>query len=483
MGLDLLEQIKQWHEEDEFDKIIDRIQQIPASDRSYELTGQLGRALNNDQRYREALLQLDSIAGQGQDDAVWHFRRGYGLYHLALYDQALAAFEWADRLEPGDERTLDFLEWTRPKAAKMEEMRKRWLTDKENEMNNRNNDRGLSGAGQSAGEGAGGSNDKAGTESFAGFDPDAFWEENSEYTLKNLLSKPVNDEMILSIEQELGYKLPQSYIALMETRNGGVPVNTNFPTTEATSWAEDHIAITSIMGIGREKTYSLGGDLGSRFMIEEWGYPDIGIVICDCPSAGHDVVMLDYRFCGPDGEPSVVHVDQEGDYEITYLAHSFEAFVRGLVNDEAYDTSEEDKQDDLRKVAEAPFSPLLAELVAAAESEVENLEGTIRRICTDLVQDKGYFALHADERSTLLYDVQFWLYTLSHPETSRQKYLDEYSKMIAFGGEFGTGGYAPGFISDWLDDRLKRGMILEHGEGRLSMSSDAVAELIAKLNA
>jgi hypothetical protein len=74
--------------------------------------------------------------------------------------------------------------------------------------------------------------------------------------------------------------------------------------------------------------------LGSSFMIEEWGYPNIGIVICDCPSAGHDVVMLDYRLCGPEGEPSVVHVDQENDYEITYLAPDFETFVRGLVDEE-----------------------------------------------------------------------------------------------------------------------------------------------------
>ena len=65
-------------------------------------------------------------------------------------------------------------------------------------------------------------------------------------------------------------------------------------------------------------------------MIAEWEYPAIGVAICDCPSAGHDMIFLDYRACGSQGEPAVVHVDQENDYKITHLADSFEEFIRGL---------------------------------------------------------------------------------------------------------------------------------------------------------
>ena len=72
-------------------------------------------------------------------------------------------------------------------------------------------------------------------------------------------------------------------------------------------------------------------------MMEEWEYPDIGVYFADCPSAGHDLVALDYRKNGPTGEPEVVHVDQEDDYKVTYLAASFEEFINGLVSDEEFE--------------------------------------------------------------------------------------------------------------------------------------------------
>ena len=184
---------------------------------------------------------------------------------------------------------------------------------------------------------------------FAGFDFSGFWDDN-EYSLEAYVNDPPLDELIASVEKELGYKLPASYIWLMQHHNGGMPVNTCFATNEPTSWAENHIAITGIFGIGREKSYSLCGELGSQFMIDMWEYPAIGVAICDCPSAGHDMVFLDYRACGPQGEPSVVHVDQENDYKITHLADSFEEFIRGLKEESYFDASEEEtSQDDTKE--------------------------------------------------------------------------------------------------------------------------------------
>lgn len=171
---------------------------------------------------------------------------------------------------------------------------------------------------------------------FENFDFTDFWDD-CDYSIENYIEEAPSEELIAEIEKELGYKLPASYIWLMKQHNGGLPKRTAFPTTVSTSWASDHIAITGIMGIGRKNIYSICGELGSQFMIDEWEYPAIGVAICNCPSAGHDMVFLDYRECGIQGEPKVVHIDQEADYEITPLADNFEEFIRGLVSQKKFD--------------------------------------------------------------------------------------------------------------------------------------------------
>ena len=162
------------------------------------------------------------------------------------------------------------------------------------------------------------------------FDFNGFWKDD-EYSLANYVEEPPSDELILEIEQELGYKLPQSYVALMKQHNGGLTHKTCYPMTGHTGWADDHTAIRGIKGIGRIKIYSLCGQAGSQYMINEWGYPQIGVMICDTPAGGHTIIMLDYRKCGKDGEPEVVLVDEEDNYSINFVAKDFETFVRGLV--------------------------------------------------------------------------------------------------------------------------------------------------------
>ena len=179
---------------------------------------------------------------------------------------------------------------------------------------------------------------------FDGFDFTDFWDD-CDYSLKDYIEPEPRDELVADIERELGYKLPASYIWLMKRHNGGVlGERCCFPTETPTTWAEDHVSVKSIKGIGREKIWSVCGKFGSKFMINEWEYPPIGVAIGDCPSAGHDMIFLDYRECGPQGEPQVVHVAQEDDYHITPLADNFEEFIRGLVSEENFeDYGEEDE--------------------------------------------------------------------------------------------------------------------------------------------
>lgn len=168
------------------------------------------------------------------------------------------------------------------------------------------------------------------------FDVADFWED-SDYAREQYVDVAPGAETVASVEAALGYRLPASYVALAQVQNGGMPKRTNHRTAERTSWAPDHVAITGIFSIGQSQRYSLLGEVGSRFWIEEWGYPDIGVYFADCPSAGHDMLCLDYRTCGPEGEPCVVHIDQEWDYKVTFVAPTFAAFIRGLEDDDAFD--------------------------------------------------------------------------------------------------------------------------------------------------
>jgi hypothetical protein len=170
---------------------------------------------------------------------------------------------------------------------------------------------------------------------FADFDLAGFWKP-SEYAFEQYVGAPLTDKAVAAVERKLGYKLPLSYVEFMRFQNGGIPHRKRHRTKERTSWSEDHIAITGLHSIGGDKEYSLLGPLGSQFWVEEWDYPPIGVYFATCPSAGHDMVCLDYRECGPRGEPQVVHIDQEWDYEIVFVAENFEAFIRGLEDESAF---------------------------------------------------------------------------------------------------------------------------------------------------
>lgn len=303
---------------------------------------------------------------------------------------------------------------------------------------------------------------------------DSFWDDADSFTSP----LPLTDNMVSRTEALLGYKLPESYITLLKSRNGGTPINDCFPTKEPTSWSGDHIAITGIRGIGGQWGVD-SEELGSRFMVEEAGYPDIGIVVCECPSGGHDAVMLDYTLCGKSGEPRVMHVDVESD-RITFLAPDFETFIRGLVNADVYDTSEEDFKRDFAAIDAGKFSDLLANL--CRKSNLPGIEPAIRRICKAILAEKGYFALHADALSYLVYDIQFLLFSDQNVVTGKEQYLKIYPSMLALptDGEFTTGGYAPAFVEDWFKERVQTRKIIS-SSGRLCLNAEFRKELEKKV--
>lgn len=302
---ELLERLEAWHEQDEFEEIVDAITEIKEEERDYALVSHLGRALNNLERYEEAVEQFLSVAEEGQDDPLWHYRIGLAYYYLEQYEHAREAFEKADRLEPGDEDTQEFLEWIRSKTK----------TDEK--------------AVETAQSAAG---TPIETASIGEAEIGDFWDDHAE-TAEQFVLAPPTDEQIAAVEEQLVFKLPASYIKMMKLHNGGVPRYRYFAVSDADATEKRRIEVSGMLGIGREKRHSLCGEAGSRFIIEQGGYPEIGVVLCECPGES-EVVMLDYRTAGNAGEPEVVHIDKNQGYKITWLAPDVDTFIRGLVNEE-----------------------------------------------------------------------------------------------------------------------------------------------------
>ena len=171
---------------------------------------------------------------------------------------------------------------------------------------------------------------------FSAADLAGLWSDHPYYAEEYTEPAPT-PELVAEVERELGVRLPAAYVELAQHRNGGGLARDACPSPEPTSWAEDRVGVTGIFAIGRTSRCSLLGEAGQELWVHEWEYPRIGVYFADCPSAGHDMIALDYRACWPEGEPTVVHVDQERDYAVTELAPSFEEFIRRLGPEAAYD--------------------------------------------------------------------------------------------------------------------------------------------------
>lgn len=162
------------------------------------------------------------------------------------------------------------------------------------------------------------------------------WFDESDY----FTGPPLTDDMIQTAEAVLGYQLPPAYVNLLRVKNGGCPKHNCCPTQEPTGWADDHVEIDDICGLGG--SHGVDSEFGSRYMIGEWGYPDVGVVIGYTPSAGPEAIILDYSLCGRQGEPRVIYANVEtadGEADIVVLAPDFATFLRSLVDRSAFEVS------------------------------------------------------------------------------------------------------------------------------------------------
>ncbi|MET9955836.1 SMI1/KNR4 family protein [Streptomyces sp. NPDC006339] len=159
-----------------------------------------------------------------------------------------------------------------------------------------------------------------------------FWDEDPHGSLA-----PLTDPVVREAERRLGVRLPQALLEILRIRNGGLVADAwnAFPTDVATSWSETHVPFDELLGVGRPgDEWSL---LESPSLVEEWGLPSPLVLLS---GDGHCWIALDYRACGPHGEPSVTWFDTEsGTDSVTELplARDFRSFVERLTSADSLD--------------------------------------------------------------------------------------------------------------------------------------------------
>lgn len=138
---------------------------------------------------------------------------------------------------------------------------------------------------------------------------------------KRYVGPRLTDEMVSAAEANLGVKLPAALVELFRESNGGFMKKPCFDVTGQ----EGDDCMRHVGGIGWDG--GLDGELGSLYMAEEWSYPAGLLWIA---GDGHTGVFLDYRSCGPQGEPAVAWYDAEFEIPPIHLADTFAEFLGQL---------------------------------------------------------------------------------------------------------------------------------------------------------
>ncbi|MEK3710077.1 SMI1/KNR4 family protein [Bacillus sp. FSL K6-1005] len=159
---------------------------------------------------------------------------------------------------------------------------------------------------------------------------------NSDYDPFRL--KDIREEEIKKIEKKLKLNLPEVYKKLIIQQNGGLIHFNAFPTDQETSWADDHIEVDHIRGLGKDL-----GILESEYLIKEWGLPQRLLLI---QGDGHNWVALDYRQTNQN--PPVHYFDFElnNDFKIS---DSFGEFLSKLYIHE-YEEVQDDENADFDQI-------------------------------------------------------------------------------------------------------------------------------------
>lgn len=121
--MDLLQQCRQWFEQDEVQKVIDALEAIPAGERTPELDSELAKAYiavadaGEREPYEKALELLAPHEEHFAGDHCWNYRIACAYYYLDEEGPALHYFEKALEARPGDKDTQEYIDDCRHRLA------------------------------------------------------------------------------------------------------------------------------------------------------------------------------------------------------------------------------------------------------------------------------------------------------------------------------------------------------------------------------
>lgn len=106
----LTEQLDDWYEEDEFEKMVEAIEGIPREEWDYEIVHYLACAWNNLDEYEKAMEVLQERIEEKDRENRWYYKMGYALFYLDRIEEALEAFRKSLEFCPDDEDVLEYIE-------------------------------------------------------------------------------------------------------------------------------------------------------------------------------------------------------------------------------------------------------------------------------------------------------------------------------------------------------------------------------------
>lgn len=121
--MDLLQQCRQWFEQNEIQKVIDALEAIPAGGRTPELDSELAKAYiavadaGEREPYEKALELLAPHEEHFAGDHCWNYRIACAYYYLDEEGPALRYFEKALEARPGDKDTQEYIDDCRHRLA------------------------------------------------------------------------------------------------------------------------------------------------------------------------------------------------------------------------------------------------------------------------------------------------------------------------------------------------------------------------------